>query len=42
VKKKLKMECLGDKCYVCAFGDAQKASKGLSNKHKILFISWEV
>lgn len=31
-ENKLKMECLGDKCHVCAFSDAQKASRGLSNK----------
>jgi hypothetical protein len=35
MKKKLKMECLGDKCHVCAFSDAQKASRGLNNRQKI-------
>jgi hypothetical protein len=24
MKKKLRMECLGDKCHLCAFSDAQK------------------
>jgi len=42
VWKKLGMECLGDKCHVCAFSFAQKASRGLSSRHKILLVSWEV
>jgi hypothetical protein len=41
-EKIIKMECLGDKCHVCAFSDAKKASRGLSNRKKILFVSWEV
>jgi hypothetical protein len=41
-EKKLIIECLGDKCHVCAFGDAQKASRGLNKRQKNLFVSWDV